>query len=368
MKPFWLALFVAFGLAVTANQAAEIVVLRTTAGKFVRAAPDGSLKADQAFPTDATRFELDPLANGRFTLKALNGRYVQAVDAAGHLARADSPRAMPGERETFELAGLTGNRGGLKVAGFRDFIVFDPTAPGDAPAAGQPRPAESLEIFCASDVSSAIQGLLVVAIRAVMQEEVGEKEYDQTRTKKIEKWIELPAPTIKDPKRKKRHRVLATEEQTRVKAKLDAPPDFVIAQMPYLRGYAQSGSGLIMFVASANAAFRGQVHYKMPNVVSAGTNYQAAAKIFLVGELRFEKSGESFSFQPAEVRQLDISLDLRDIANDVANLGREAIERTINHELRQNDARLREQANKALAKALSAQQFQHPLLKYLLLP
>jgi hypothetical protein len=358
----------ALALCAANAQAAETVVIRTATGQFVRVADDGNLRADHAYPTPACQFALDPLSGGRLTLKATNGRFLVASDLPGRVLRADSPRAEPSERETLHLVAVEGNRVGLKVAGFREFIAFDPAAMGDAPKPDLPRPSETIEIFRTGDVPATVQGLLAVVIRGVMQDEIGEKQYEQTRTRKIEKWVELPAPTIKDLGRKRRHRMLATEERTQVRARLDGEPQFALAEMPYLKGYTQSGSGLLMFVVSATVPFRGDVHYKMPDVISAGTGYQATANLFLVGEMRVEKSGDSFAFSPAEVKQLNIQLQLRDISNDLMNLGRAPIEREINTELRHNDARIRQQANKAIAKALGAQQFQHPLLKYLMLP
>ena len=376
------AVCVCIAALAAAATAGEPVVLRAVSGKFLRAAEGGAIKADQPIPTVAETFSLEPLPSGRIALKAHDGRYLIASDPAGRTLRYDSPRARPGERETFEVVAAEGHRLGLKVAGFREFVALDPAAPaGSGPAApGRPLPAETLEIYRVAPVPEAIQGVLVMLAKGAIHEELHEKQYDQTRTRKIEKYIELPSPALNNLKHTKRHRVLATEEVQQVKARLDGPPEFKITHMPLLKAYTVAadkqggtrlalGGGLaLFFAADATVPFRGEVHYRVPNLVAGGTGYQATAKIFVLAEVRAKKQGDKFSFTPPEVRQLQVKLDLRDLSNDILNAAREPIEDVVNREIRHNDARIREQANKALAKAVQAQQFQHPLLKYLALP
>ena len=56
------------------------------------------------------------------------------------------------------------------------------------------------------------------------------------------------------------------------------------------------------------------------------------------------------------------------ISNDLLNVAREPLEDLVNHELRRNEDRIRQQANKSLAKAVKSREFHHPLLRYLSLP
>jgi hypothetical protein len=65
---------------------------------------------------------------------------------------------------------------------------------------------------------------------------------------------------------------------------------------------------------------------------------------------------------------MQVTVDRLDISNDLLNTVRALIEDALNHELQQNEARLREKANAALAKGMAAREFRHPLLRFLSLP
>ena len=65
---------------------------------------------------------------------------------------------------------------------------------------------------------------LPAALRTLAVEELAGKQYDKTRTHKTEKYVDLPAPTLSDPKRKKRHKVISVTEESRVAASWTARP------------------------------------------------------------------------------------------------------------------------------------------------
>ena len=69
-----------------------------------------------------------------------------------------------------------------------------------------------------------------------------------------------------------------------------------------------------------------------------------------------------------ELREIHVGLSRLDLSNDLLHVAREPIEDLINHELRTSEEKIRQQANRSLAKAFQARQLQHPLLQYLALP
>ncbi len=79
-----------------------------------------------------------------------------------------------------------------------------------------------------------LQTALPAVIHALAAEELAGKQYDKTRKHKVEKYVDLPDPTLKDPLRMKRRHVLSLAEESRVQAKLDGPADIRIPAMPLL--------------------------------------------------------------------------------------------------------------------------------------
>jgi len=195
--------------------------------------------------------------------------------------------------------------------------------------------------------------------------ELGDKEYSKVRTHNTDRYITLPAPTLRDLGRKKRHQVLGVEEQYRVEARLAGQPEIRITNMSYLTGYRDPESAMILFAVEASLPVQGSVAYRVPKLLSASTGYKAVVRLDVVGEIRIRKKDDEISITPPEVRHLIVATQKLDLSNDILHTLRKPIERTINGELRKNNARIREEANKELHKAVEGQDFRHPLLRYL---
>lgn len=348
-------------------EAGEKVVLRAGSGRFLRAAEDGTVRADRLFPTKKETFELLPCQSGHVALKAGNGRFLVAEGRDARSLRADSPRIEPDDRETFVLAPLGENRTAMKARNHRDFIVFDHHGPktSEPTPPERPKPEEIVEIYRAGQIPPVIRTGLAVAIRTLVVAELAGKQYDKVDSRKKVKFIELPAPTLRDPGRKKKHQVLGIREEYHVKARLDGPPEIRIEEMPSLKGHFDGESGLLMFVVRAGVPVRGRVRYRIPDALSASTGFRTTVGLAMVGQLRVEKSDDEVSFSPPEL--LDFGVELRglELSNDLLHAARRPIEDLINHELRKREDRIRQQANKSLHKAVQTREFRHPLLRYL---
>jgi len=192
--------------------------------------------------------------------------------------------------------------------------------------------------------------------------------YEKTRTRKIEESIRLPAPTLHDLRRTKEHRVLGMTEEYQVRARLDGPPKIEILGMLYLRNRRRPEAALLMFAARAGLPLAGHVRYKIPDLLSASTGFRTQADVELVGQVRAAKTEDKVSLGPAEVVEIHVKLRQLELSKDLLNAARRPIEDLINRELRHNEDRVRRQADKAAQKAIHAQEFQNPLLKYLLFP
>ncbi|MBN2475258.1 MAG: hypothetical protein JXB62_11655 [Pirellulales bacterium] len=352
------------------DQAAEEVVLRLSDGRFLQTGGDGAVRADRLFPTEFETFELLPLAESRIALRAHHGRFLLAEGRDANRLRADSPRIVPDDRETMVVHPLEANRVALRARNFREFIRFadeDSQSPADSPAE-QPTPGQTVEIFRAGEVPFAVRSALAMAIQGLAMKELEGEQYDKVDTRKRVKYIELPAPTLRHPKRTKRHRVLSMAEEYHLKAQLDGPLTVQISRMPYLKGYYQRGTGLLLFVVETRVPVRGRVRYVIPGTLSASTGFLTTVRLNMVGEIRAEKSDQQLSLTPPELRQIQVEMRGLDLSNDVLHVVRRQIEDLINRELRKNNDRIRREANEALAKAVEAQEFRHPLLNFLNLP
>ena len=82
-----------------------------------------------------------------------------------------------------------------------------------------------MEICKIRELSAMLQINLRALIGGLAVAELVGKQYDQTQTRKVEKYIRLPDPTLKEPGRMKRHQVLGLSEESRVQAKLEGSPD-----------------------------------------------------------------------------------------------------------------------------------------------
>ncbi len=363
----WGAVLLAVPAAAGAGQR---VALKAGNGRFLRAADDGSVRADRLLPGEQETFELVPCEDDHFVLKARDGRFLTADGWDATRLRADSPRTEPGDRETFALVHVGENRVGMKARHFRDFVVFvgNSANRSDEDSQGGPGPGQTVEIFHVSEIPSWLCTGLATAIRGLVIEELAEEEYDKIRTKKKVKYIELPAPTLRNLRRKKRHRVLSMTEEYHLKARLDGAPSIRIARMPYLKGYFEPGFGLLTFDVQAAVPVSGRVRYKIPDALSASTGYQTVVWLSMLGEVRVEKSGDELSLSPPELVNLRVEIRGLDLSNDVLHVARRGIEDLANRELRHKNDHIRQKANKAISKAIQTTEFRHPLLRYLALP
>lgn len=370
-SPLILAVLWTCGLAVSASaEAGQRVVVRLEDGRFLQAAEDGSLRAGPTFPTKEEVFELVPCPDGHVVLKAPGGCFLMAAGRDARSLRADSPRLLPGDRETFEIIPVGETACALRPRHYRECIVF----PGAGRSVGRPRdaagpgPQETVEIYYFGEVPAAIRTALAVVIPALVTEELGDAEYEKLRTRKTEKYVNLPAPTLRNPRRMKRHRVLSTTEEYHLTARLGGRPEIEIPHMPYLTSYRQPEAGLLMFVVRASVPTTGRVRYRLPHVVSASTGFCTVVALGMVGEVGVRKSRDEVSLSAAELADFWVELRSLDISNDVLQVARREIEDLINRELRKKRAHICRQANRELRKAVESQQFRHPLMQHLATP
>lgn len=358
---------VIWALICASAAADERVALRTHSGRFLRAAEDGTVRADRLFPAQQETFLLLPLEDEHVALKAHDGRLLAAEGRHARTLRADSPRVEPDDRETFLWVPEGENRVALKARNYRDFVVFDGRGPkpSQPEQSSQPGPAETVEIYHAGQIPPVLRSTLAIAIRGLVTAELTDKQYDKTRTQKKVKYIELPAPTWRDPGRKKRHRVLSMTEEFHVQAKLDGTPVIRILEMPYLKGYRDGQPGLLMFVVRAEFPVRGRVRYRIPGTLSASTGFATNVELAMVGEVRMNRSDQELSFGPPDLLSLHVGMRRLRLSNDLLDAVHRQVRNLINHELGRQQDRIRQQANRSLEKALKSRQLSHPLVRYL---
>ena len=138
--------------------------------------------------------------------------------------------------------------------------------------------------------------------------------------------------------------------------------------MPTLKGHRDPSVSLLMFSVKASLPTKGRLGYKIPGAVSVSTGFSATVKLALVGEIRTVKSGDRLALNSPELRETHVELERLRVSNDLLEVAREPIEDLANHELRHNEERIRQQANKSLAKAVKSREFHSPLLRFLSLP
>ena len=198
--------------------------------------------------------------------------------------------------------------------------------------------------------------------------ELSGEEYSKVRKRKRQEYVDVPAPTLRKPLRTKPRRVLSMDEETHVRARLDGPPAIDVAAMPSLTDYDRPERGLLMFVVRARVPVRGEVRYKVPDVLSASTGFRAEVELDLVGELRAERVDGKPTLAPPEVLDLEVTIRSLDLSNDVLSAARRPIEDAINRELREKKDRIRDRANKSIRKAVDDGKFRHPALRWLGVP
>ncbi len=345
----------------------EKVLLRTAGGRFLRPVEDGTLRADSYLPGDKETFALLSRGKERIALKAPGGQWLvpdARDDGTLHLGDA---AADAGQRETFQLVPAGTNRFAFRGQGSSSLLVFDPadSRPPDPKTPAGAAPRQMLEIFRVRELPAILQTALPAALHALAAEELSGKQYDKTQTHKSEKYLDLPDPTLKDPKRTKRHKMMSVSEQYRIQAVLDGKADVRLPGMMLLANYPAGGAGLILLAVDARLPVRGHVQYKVPEVVSASTGYRAEIQLSAVAEVRVERSGGDVTLSPPTVLDLQVSFSRLDLSNDLLKAVRRQIKDLVNRELRHNEARIRQQANQALQKAMSSRDVRIPLLGYL---
>ena len=222
-----------------------------------------------------------------------------------------------------------------------------------------------MEIYRIGELPAILQTAMPAVIRALAAEELAGKQYDKTQKHETEKYVDLPAPTLKDPKRTKRHKVIGITEEYRVQAQLDGQADIRIPAMSFLANYADGGPGLILLAVDASLPVRGRVQGKVPDVASVSTGYRMTVQISAVAEVAARHAGNDVTFDPPEISDLHVSVSRLEFSNDLLEAGRRQIRRLVNHELAHNEERIRQSANHALQKAMSSREVRIPLLGYL---
>lgn len=229
-------------------------------------------------------------------------------------------------------------------------------------------PAIAADLYAWSELPAGLVSTLNTVVRVLAQEELADRQYDKTKTRKREQTLELPAPTLRDLRRKKTHHIRGLEEEYQIQARLKGEPKIEVLRIPYLRPYGKPGEGWLLFEVRASVPVQGRVRYKIPDVLSASTGYDTMVELRLIGQVRLQKADGKLSVAPAEALQVDLRLTGLKLSNDLLNALRKLIEEAINHELRDNEPRVLQQANKAIQKGMQAREFQHPLLKFLVFP
>jgi hypothetical protein len=367
----WIAVALGPTPGLAAEKPAEKVTLRAASGQYLGLAEDGTLHATRTFPSAGETLELVHGEGDTVSLKAANGRWLTADLRDKRFLRADNPHGEPGERGTFLLVPQEENRVGVRVRGLHDFLVFQLEKNAKQPpgkSADKPNRDETVELYRVVQMPKPLCETLGTLVTGLAEEELAKKEYDKTRVRKTEKFADLPAPTLKEPLRTKRQRVLSVTDEYRVQAALEGQCKIEFAEMTYLGGYLDRGQARLAFAVRAEFPVRGHVRYRLPDVASASTGFRTLVRLRLVGDIGVKKSSEEFSLSPPEVREIRVELDRLDLSNDILQTLRGPIEDVINRELRHNEPQMREKANQAIAKAFKAKQLHHPLLQFLALP
>jgi hypothetical protein len=110
---------------------------------------------------------------------------------------------------------------------------------------------------------------------------------------------------------------------------------------------------------------QGRVQYKVADAASVSTGYHATVRLSAVAEVPLEHRGKDVAVGAPAVLDLSVSVAHLKLSNDLLEAARRQIERYVNHELRENDERMREKANESLKKALSKHEVRIPLVGYL---
>ncbi len=352
-------------LQATSGVAAEPIVLRATTGRFVRGGADGSLRTDGILPGALGTFELVPRGDEQFELGAGDGRFLVRVSENNAPHKSGSVRFQTDERGAFEWIPFGGNRAAVRDCDTSSFIRFDGRPPAPGGEGVGPSDQEIVEVYRAGEIPDALRTALAVAVRELAGAELADKPYHRVRSRTEEKFVDLPAPTLRNLRRTKKVRVLRLTHEYHLRAELDGPLEIAITRMPHLRGYFDDEAALLMFAVEARVPVRGRVRYKIPDALSASVGYRAVVEIDAVGQVRLERPPEGSEVDPAELLDLNVRLRSLELSNDVLRVVRREIEKLANDEIRDRKDRIREKANQSIRKAIQSRAFRHPLLGYL---
>ena len=178
-------------------------------GRLLEPAENGTLRAGPFVPAAKQTFDLVCLAGQQVAVKGPGGSWLVADARDGSTPRLAAGAAEPGERETFELVRVAAGRTALRSRRSGALLVFGPAAgprPPQAPAPAGAVPPGTVEICKIRELSAMLQINLRALIGGLAVAELVGKQYDQTQTRKVEKYIRLPDPTLKEPGRMKRPR------------------------------------------------------------------------------------------------------------------------------------------------------------------
>jgi hypothetical protein len=336
---------------------------------FLRVDETGRLRADRSFPTEDEAFELIERDGGLVTFALKDNRWL-VPDASGRVLRAVRLPNEPAGRQMLELVNLEANRVAVRASEASVFVTFDKRAPievsSDPP--NVPRDNQVVEIYRFSQIPMTLRSGLSVALGALAIKELKDKVYDKVRSRLKVEYIELPAPTLRNFDRKKKHRLYAVREEYHVQAELGGTPTIKITHMPCLKGFFDPAQSAMMFVVETRVPVSAKVRYRIPDALSASTGLRTTAEISIVGQLRTEKPADGIALSSPEILKVHVLIHGLDISNDVLNTLRAPIEDLANREIRRNHGRIKSEANKAIQKAVQSQEFRHPLLRYLKLP
>jgi hypothetical protein len=379
----------------------EKVVLRAANGRFARADKDGTIRAEAWVPGESESFELTYRGKEGIALKGPGGRFLVADARDGRTPRLLTTSVQAGDAATLQVVPAGAGRFGLRPRGSPHALVFDSTAaqaPAGRTAAGVTA-REMVEVFRVRELPAVLQTAIPAAVQALAAKELAGKQYDKTRSHKIEKHVELPAPTLQDPNRTKKVQVLGLTEEYRVQAQLDGEADIRLPGLRFLvrldgaeepAGGAtegkpatqatgtkpavllaswklapRGGSGVILVAVEARLPVRGHVQGKVENVASASTGYRATMELSAVAQVRVQREGRDITLSAPEVLDLHVAVSQLRTSNDLLDAMRRQIERLVNRELRHNEPKIREKANASLQKAFSSREVRVPLLGYL---
>lgn len=362
----WRLVQVLLGLAVSFGfvppvAAEETVALRTATGHFVGVGGDGTVHATQLLPGLEQTLLLHTGSDGRLSLRTAEGRSLAC--GPGGQVRSVAEAAEP---ESFKLLRSEGNR--LALRGATGWLVFDPAAANAAVTLAPPRAEHTVELFRFGQVPNVLQDELNRLIRKAVQDELGGDGYDKTRVRKKQKFVKLPAPTLRDWDRKKRVRTLSMDEEYQVHVQLAGEPEVRLVEMPFVQGYYEPTAGSLYFRVVAHLPLDGHVRYKIPDALSASTGFHTIVALTASGEVRSEKDLQKGQvvLQTPKLLELNVTIHELDVANDALNLLHKPLEEMINDELREKNEQIRQKVNRAIQKAVDAQKFRVPMLEWLL--